>query len=1426
MVRQAAGRAQGHRTLALTDSSIYLATPNESFISVSMHNVDPQTAPAHLPIAQRWQRVRAAYRVCNVATHHVLGFTVKLALLIYFAFAITFLMLRYAILPNIDYYKGSIEQIASRAVGNKVSIARIYASWHGLNPSLFLGDVVLRDKEGRQVLALPSVSGTVSWLSVVTGQARFKSLEIIRPDLDVRRSADGHLYVAGVLLQESGGDGGDADWALKQQRIVIREGRVQWTDQKRGAPVLALQNVNMVLLNRWHHHKFALHATPPASLAAPLDIRANFTHPRFARRMADVRQWNGELYANLADTDLAGWKAYLDYPFQVDRGRGAVRAWLSLDHARLAGFTADVGLVDVSARLGRGLPPLDLVRVSGRLSASEPANARQREGTPAFGANGHRITLTDFSLQTTDGLALAPTTLTEIYTPAQGAALERVEISARELNLETLAQLARQLPMQADKRAMLADFAPRGRLHDVAAQWSGTYPALAAYRVRARFEGLGIKPQAARLAQAGSAAMPASPGFSNLSGMVDATDQGGLINLESRQLVLQLPAWFADPAMALDQFGMRARWSFLPQDQLLLQLDSLDFAQGALKGSLAGTHQMPLVRQPGQSAGVADLKGRIDGFAIDSIERFLPLQTPPELRAWLTGALEGGTAEDVSVRLRGDLAQFPFKADTAAERGRGEFRIAGKIKEGRLNYAPGRFGADGKAPLWPQAERINGSFAFDRTRMEIHGDTARTGGVGLTNVKAVIPDLSNHDGILEIDGNAAGPMQEFLRYVAVSPVLGWIGRFTEDTRASGNARLALKLRLPLHHMVEAKVQGALQMLGNDVHLLPDLPPLQSAIGKIEFNEHGVALTGVGASFLGGPLALTGGTQRDNAIVIRMSGTVAADGVRRQYASAAIQPVVGRLSGATRYSGAITVRDHQLQITLDSTLAGLGLDFPAPLNKAAADSLPLHFTLGGLAAPDGLARDELRLSLGSTVAARYLRERATGGAWKVTRGGIGVNLPAPEPETGMMVNVAMKSLNVDQWAAIGSAISGAAPEPAAAAAAATAGAEGGAATAGLALAQYVVPEIMAANVAELIVGERKLDNVVVGTSHQKGVWQASIDARQIAGHLTWNESSSGGLGKVTARLASLIIPESAAADVKDLLEGSKSAASSIPALDIVAERFELFNKQLGRLDLVANNTMAAAGREWRINRLSLVNPDGNLSSTGKWVIRDGKSSTSLNFSLDIADAGKLLDRFGFPETLRRGKGKMSGDIAWNGLPYSLDIPSLSGAIALNVAAGQFLKQDPGAAKLLGVLSLQMLPRLLKLDFHDVFSEGLAFDGISADATITRGLLRTDNLKMHGVAATVLMSGTADIANESTNLRVVVIPEFNLGTGPLVYALAVNPVVGLGSFLAQLFLRAPVMKALTYEMQVTGPWKAPIITKLGGARATAAPAKPKQ
>jgi uncharacterized protein (TIGR02099 family) len=1361
------------------------------------------------PVVVRWRRARAAYSYANLATHHVLGFAVKTALLVYFAFAILLLVLRYMVLPNIDVYKPQIERLAGKALGNQVSIARIYASWHGLRPSLFLGDVTLRDRQGRQVLALPSVSATLSWWSVMAREVQFDSLEIIRPQLDARRDATGALFVAGVRIDpDEKNDGGGADWLLRQRELVIREGRVVWTDASRGAAPLALDSVSLVLQNKWNGHQFALHATPPGALAQPLDVRANFTHPAFAQHPSDVSMWRGDVYADLQGTDLAGWKAYVDYPFAVAEGRGSVRAWISLDHGRLARFTADVGLAGVSAQLAPHLPPLALARVTGRITGRE--EPYKGAGKAAWGAAGHAITLTNFALTTGDGLQLPPATLAETFVPASAGKLEQGSFKASALNLGALAELAEQLPLTANQRTLLADFSPRGAVNDLSLSWRGRYPqARARFNVTAKVAGLRIGAQQARAAVPATAtspalaARPALAGIDNLSGMIAATEQGGSVAIDSDKPVLHLAPFFAEDAFPLDKLAIKARWSFSRQTdkQLQVDIDHAEIRQGKLVATLSGRHLLSFDPAKPGGPGVTDLKATVDGFQIDQIGRFLPVATHEHLRDWLTGALVGGSVHDVKLRLRGDLAHFPFRADTPEERARGEFTVSGRIHDGKLNYAPSRFAEDDKAPLWPLAEHINGTIVFDRTRMEINAATASTLNVALSKVKAVVPDLASHDMQLEIDGAASGALQEFLRYMEASPVLGWIGHFTEATKATGNANLALSLRLPLTRLHEAGVNGALQLQGNDIGLLPDLPLMQGTLGTIGFNEHGVALSGLGASFLGGPLTVTGGSQPDGAIVIKLGGTMSADGVRKAYPMPAMQRVASHIAGSTPYTGLIEVRNHLSTVTVDTTLAGLGLTFPAPLAKPAGDALPLHFVLTGKPLLDaGIARDAIDVTLGKNMAAHYEREKPVRGIWTVTQGGIGINVPAPQPLDGMMISVNMKSLGVDPWLALGAEVAGAG--------APGAGAAGGSTS----MAQYLIPTTIAARASQLEIGGRKLDNVVLGASHQENVWQANIDARQVSGYVTWSEQAGQAMGRVTARLASLTIPESSAADVKELLESDKSAAANIPALDIVADRFELFNKQLGRLELVASNAKALAGREWRIDKLALANPDGVLKASGRWITRDGKSNTGMNFNLDILDAGRLLARLGFPGTLRGGKGKLGGDINWAGLPYSLDIPSLSGQIDLDVGHGQFLKQDPGAAKLLGVLSLQALPRLLKLDFHDVFSEGLAFDGITANAKIQRGVVSTHNLKMHGIAATVLMDGTADIANESTNLHVVVIPEFNLGTGPLVYGLAVNPVIGLGSFLAQWFLRAPVMKALTYQMVVAGPWKAPVVTKL--------------
>jgi uncharacterized protein YhdP len=527
----------------------------------------------------------------------------------------------------------------------------------------------------------------------------------------------------------------------------------------------------------------------------------------------------------------------------------------------------------------------------------------------------------------------------------------------------------------------------------------------------------------------------------------------------------------------------------------------------------------------------------------------------------------------------------------------------------------------------------------------------------------------------------------------------------------------------------------------------------------------------------------------------------------------VQRLAQHMSGSTRFNALINVKKRQPEIIVDSTLQGMALDLPMPLHKSINERLPLHFELNGLPSNDGMAmQDEIKVSLGPMITAQYVRQKARekNARWQVLRGGIGINVPAPQPDSGLLASANVKSLDLDAWSNFVSSI--------------TENDKGNASGQqdDLTVAQYIEPEVVAARAESLLLLGRKLDNVVVGASHQKGMWQSNIDSNQVSGYITWNESPSGRtLGKVTARLVSLVIPQSATSEVTDLLAGKKTS-TQIPALDVVAENFELAGKKFGHLELIANNAFLA--REWRIRKLAIVNPDGELQATGKWSIKDGENTSSLTYQLDIEDAGKLLERLGFPNILRSGKGKMDGEINWNGMPFSFDMASLSGNLNLDLKSGQFLKVDPSAAKLLGVLSLQSLPRRLLLDFRDVFSAGFAFDSVAAHADINHGVLKTDSFKMKSVSATVAIEGSADLLKETADLHVILLPDVNVGAASVAYLL-VNPVIGVGSFLAQLFFRAPLTRALTREYQITGPWKEPVIAQIdrksGGTAKDAAP-----
>jgi uncharacterized protein YhdP len=371
----------------------------------------------------------------------------------------------------------------------------------------------------------------------------------------------------------------------------------------------------------------------------------------------------------------------------------------------------------------------------------------------------------------------------------------------------------------------------------------------------------------------------------------------------------------------------------------------------------------------------------------------------------------------------------------------------------------------------------------------------------------------------------------------------------------------------------------------------------------------------------------------------------------------------------------------------------------------------------------------------------------------------------------------------------------------------------------------VPDLVSVVADDLVVAGRDLHEVVVGASRADGRWRATIASREVEGHFEWRDAKPGErIGTLVARFARLVLPRSRESEVESALSASPA---SLPALDVVADELVLGTLPMGRLELAARNGGTAEQPVWTLDRLVLAQPSARLEARGAWsfagVPRDPRAvpvatpadrdarTTSLDFELDVRDAGRLLETMGLKDTVHGGTGSLAGSIRWHGSPIGLDYGSLDGRMNLSMGRGEFLKVDPGAAKLIGVLNMQSLPKRLSGDFRDLFAEGFAFDSIAGSVRVDDGVARTTDLTIRGLQAHVGIRGEADLHHETQRLAVEVVPQLNAGLASLAVGAMINPLVGLGSFAAQYVLQKPLQQVLAYEVDVTGSWTDPTVSE---------------
>ncbi len=1256
-----------------------------------------ETVAEAIPPKSRW---RVAARI--------LGWTLLIA---YLLFAAILLALRYWVLPKVAEYRSDVEQYASKVLGTRITIGAMDADWQGLRPELLLANVTVFDRDGRAALSLPAVEATLGWISAVIGSPRFHSLAFERPRLEIRREKGGKLYVAGIELRpDQAGDAGFARWILSQREIVIRDASVSWDDRQRGAPLLELPGFNFVLRNGFLGHRFAFKAKPSAELASALDVRGDLD----GFDAADPSACVGQVYAELEYTDLVAWRRWVDYPFDIRSGQGGVRLWLNLRGKTSSELTADVALSKVAGRVAKDTPLLELDYLRGRIGAS------QRDGKE-FEVFGRKLTL-----GTGTGIVVPPADFRVHWAPSGG------DMDADAIELAPLARLAEYLPFPQATRARLAATDPRGSVRDLKAAWTGDAEDPQHYSVRGSF---------ARLA---ARAHQRIPGFAGLTGRFEASEKGGNVALGSERVAIELPGVVAESPLQFDSLAALISWKSAP-DRFDLSFDTLSFANSDIAGTLFGR----FARGQG-GAGAIDLTGnffRADGR---TVYRYVPLLPGPVVE-YLKASIRGGHSNDVRLRLKGELAKFPFD-----EPGSGIFQIVAKVTDADFRYAEG----------WPQASGLSGDLIFEGKGMRIVASKGAVLGVRANSVRAIIPDLFHGNVRVGVEVDAEDKTSDFLGFIAESPVTKALDGMTESMSAAGAGRLALQLDIPIRNPETFKLAGEYQLVDNEIRTDSDAPPFSHLNGRLEFTESGITARTLAAKFLGGPATISVATRADGTIAVNAHGTASPAQIPRFWGSEAL---LRRLSGAAAWQGTLTgARGRPLTLIVQSQLTGVAADLPPPLAKTALEPMPLK--VERVVSPGPPRTDTIKVSLARSVDATIQRRRE-GPAYVVSRGVISLNQPAVLPDReGFSVTGSLPYVDVERWRE----------------------ALGGGDGTGLPLSSALDLKI-----AVLDVGGRRLNDVALRAGTSGSVWIANVSAKELAGEIAWRPE---GRGRLVARLKHFSLPEATPGKTEE------APARDLPALDIIADNLIVNDKSLGRLELVAVNQAL----DWNIKTLVLTGPESTLTvKDGVWQGRAVRPSVNLKeITLEIMDIGKYLDRMGYPRTVRRGTAELKGSLSWAGNPQSIDYPTLAGHLDFKAYNGQFLKAEPGAARLIGILSMQSW---ITLDFRELFGRGFAFDLVECGVDIANGTMTTKDFKMRGPSAKVQMDGQVDLVNETQDLHARVEPSVGNSISSIL-AVIVNPIWGLGAFILDKILKNPVGQALTFEYRVTGTWEKPVPDRL--------------
>ncbi|WP_043689867.1 YhdP family protein [Thioalkalivibrio sp. AKL8] len=1282
----------------------------------------------------------------------------RVALGAFLALVIVIVLLR-LVLPHWDGLHAWVETTASEQLEREVTAAGIELGWTGWSPALVARDVRVAMPDGEPV-AIDHLGVALSVGASLRSRHPSFTVHVRGVELRLVRHADGRFSLHGRELGM--GEGRLFTLPVEQWPDVEAEAiRLVWDD--RSAGLESDVRLDRAALRTAHDGSLRMH------LEGVLDGEAAGGHFELGLKApaADLRDARFFLRADAVDlTAWQPWLAYLGWP--APEGTAALRLWGGLDDGRMAWL--------------RG----------------EHETTLNLAGEPVGPAIGHRF---DWRVQedrhrsSWSGTQPGSGDLRLAYRlegKPEGLVVDAVEMAARDLEVEPYAPLLTLLQDAAPELAeRIADLHPRGTLD---------FARLEARREDGRLEPVWAE---ADVHDLGWRAGDHGLGVQGASGYMQWRRGGVELLLDSRDLQIDLPRVLADP-VPLDTVRGRLRAERDDAGHWRLAGEGLNAANAhaAVRGRLR-------VLLDGHAAGprvdIAMDILRADG---DHTARYLPLyHLPDNTYQWLVDSIVTGTSSGGGMAYRGRGKDFPFAGDE------GVFDLWADVEAGILDYQEG----------WPRAEDLSGRVLFHNASFRAEGARGRILDTEVRATRIGIEDMEH--AVLELEGTAEGDAADLLAYLRQAELLEDAAELRDQARLDGPTRLGLSLNLPLQagRMAETRVAGELDLRGIRAEVSGWPTMLEAVEGRVEFDT-------------ADRVTADGVTARVHGETVTLGADWPLDGETARLTARGPQPLAPwledfpelapYLDGSAHWDAQLRLGPavDGVRLELRSDLVGVAIDWPEPIGKSAsaARELELELPLGHDGAGIG------HLTLGQVLRAHLRLSPAAAPEDPAVRGaeprtaarGIGLQAMALEigapwagalalPGEGVSVRARLPELAVDPWLkALSEAPWGGDVNLGAAS-------QNAGETAGAVALTRLELDIR----DRIRWGEQDLPGVrFLGRRGDAG-WDLEATSDWLAGEARWRPMGAGGHDRWEAHVRHLVLEDlewdgepNPDPGVKPVAVGGFEDPRVWPAVDLTLDSLALGDYRFADIEL----GLEPQPNGLVVRDLELRTPEGDLhaDAVGVWrVTTGGLPETRLDVSLSGGDWGRALESAGLSRAMVGGSGDGSLSLTWPGPLYAPRLAQLAGSMELSLEDGRLADVEPGAGRLLGLVSLDVLPRRLRLDFRDVFTEGLTFSELTAEATLRDGDLYVPALRMEGPSARVRLSGRTGLVARDYDHEIVVVPSLRTAL-PIVGALVGGPVTGVVVLLAErvLGIGDQIEEAARVEYSVTGPWDDPQVRVL--------------